>query len=80
MSYSFNVSLLILLKTNSKIAFLDVFLTVLHLIFFKEIFFYIQSHLFNRKKHKELEDLFASDFFHHVVSTLHFKMPYCSVS
>ena len=39
MSYSFNVSLLILLKTNYKIAFLDAFVTVFHLVFFKELFF-----------------------------------------
>ena len=39
MSYSFNISLLILLKTNCKIAFLDAFVTVFHLVFFKELFF-----------------------------------------
>ena len=51
-SYSFNVSLLVLLKTNNKIAILDVFVTVIHLKSFEEIFFYTQSHLFNRRNIK----------------------------
>ena len=79
MSYSFNVSLLILLKTNGKIVFLDVFVTVIHMVFQRNLLSDSESFV-QSKKYKELEDLFACGFCHHVVSTLRFKMLYCSVS
>ena len=79
MYYSFNVSLLILLKTNRKIAFFDVFVTVLHMVFQRNLLLYSESFV-QSKKYEEPEDLSACGFFHHVVPDLQFKILYCSVS
>ena len=78
MSYYFNVSLLILLKTNSNIEFLDVFVTVLRVVFQRNLLLYSESFV-QSKNYKEPEDLLAYGFFHHVALTLHLKMLYCSV-
>ena len=72
MYYSFNVSLLILLKTNRKIAFFDVFVTVLHMVFQRNLLLYSESFV-QSKKYEEPEDLSACGFFHHVVPDLQFK-------
>ena len=68
-----------MLKTNRKIAFLDVFVTVLHMVFQRNLLLYSESFV-QSKKYEEPKDLFACGFFHHVVPYLHFKILYCSVS
>ena len=58
MSYYFTVSLLILLKTNSNIEFLDVFVTVLRVVFQRNLLLYSESFV-QSKNYKEPEDLLA---------------------
>ena len=79
MSYSFNVSLLIWLKTNSKIVFLDVFVMVLYTVFQRNIPLYSEPFV-QSKKYEELEELFACGFFWSCSISFTLQNPYFSVS